>query len=486
MTVDKIRSKDYNESNKIELGVSFMKNWKSKYIALFLVAALGGAVMAFSACDGEGGEQSSQSNSVETSSSLTESSLDESASEEVEQSSAETSEETSEEKPEEKEGMVTEEEWEKAFAIKNYSLHIKQIRAGETDVNANYYFDQDENKYAVTYEETKGVELYVETLGSFEEYNRYEKNEKTGEWEKIFVSGEHYYSEMYFALNVFNQAFGKRFKEFTYDAEKGIYYIEKVCVEEITGGGTDFDKVEISFNGKQLKTVTFFWTTESDLYSMVNTLSNWGEISITLPEVKEPVKNVTEEEWEKALTATNYTALGEMWTTNSTSPVLNVKREENSYYMGTTSEEYIVQVGEPNVYFRWDRSEKAWKEDDSAPSQQHLIPEQMRAVLHGAYNLFDYNEEKGCYEASEVALTLMGQTMTFDVVTVSFENGNLSVLYCDAITSGLRFTYSQYGATRVEFFEKTDTEEGPSINDTDNTNNGNGATTDKSEEDFSK
>ena len=358
-----------------------MKNWKRKYMALFLVAVLGGAMMAFTACDGAGSKQSSVGESMETSSSLIKSSLDESASEETEQSAASSEEiEQSKENAESVEG----------------ELSSKEENGGEKEPDGG-----NEEKP----EASESVEKPEENVSS-------EKPEESISSEK---------------------------PEENVSSEK----------PEVTES-TDAPEEKPEEKPEEQPTV------------------------------------LTEEEWEKALTATNYTALGEMWTTNSTSPVLNVKREENSYYMGTTSEEYIVQVGEPNVYFRWDRSEKAWKEDDSAPSQQHLIPEQMRAVLHGAYNLFDYNEEKGYYQASEITLTVSGQAMLFDTVTVSFENGNLSVLYCDAITSGLRFTYSQYGATRVEFFEKTDTEEGPSINDTDNMNNGNGATTDKMEEGFSK
>lgn len=282
-----------------------MKNWKCKYMTLFLVAALGGAIMAFTACDGTGSEQSGLGDSMETSSSLTESSLDESASEEAEQSAASSEE-------------------------------IEQSK--------------------------ENVESVEGELSS--------KEEKGGE-------------------------------------------------KEPDGGNEEKPTV------------------------------------------------LTEEEWEQALTATNYTALGETWNANSTSSVLNVKREDSSYYMGTTSEEYIVEVGETNVYYRWSSSDKAWKEDDSAPSQQHLIPEQMRSVLHGAYDLFTYSEESGMYEASNVKLTLMGKESTFDFVTVAFEKGNLAVLYCEADASGMCFTYSQYGATRVEFIEKSEDEEGPSINDSD-------------------
>ena len=38
---------------------------------------------------------------------------------------------------------------------------------------------------------------------------------------------------MYFALHVYDQAFGKAFDDFTYDAEKEVYYVEGANVEEI-------------------------------------------------------------------------------------------------------------------------------------------------------------------------------------------------------------------------------------------------------------
>jgi hypothetical protein len=463
-----------------------MKIWKKKYLTLFLAVALGTSMTAFAACDGMGvgaqsgqGEQGEQGGSVSVDasasmdeSSAEDSSLEESSDNQQSESKDEDSSITSddkdnsndeqqkpEDKPDESAKTVTQTEWEDAFAIKNYSLNIKQMRAGEIENNADYHFDQDGNKYAVTYEKEKGVELYVETIEGFEEYNRYEKNEKTGKWEKIFVSGEHNYSEMYFALNVFNKAFGKRFNEFVYNEEKGIYSIEEISVEEITGGGMNFDKVEISFNNKRLEAVVFFWTNESGSYLMSNTFSNWGEISITLPEAKEEVHSITEAEWQETLTATNYTARCEMWNDSSASAPLNIKRETNKYYMLAGAEEYIVETGETNTYYRWNKETKSWEKDNSQSSSQHLIAEQMRAALSGKYNTFSYNEETGLYEAADVTLTVMGQETPLKKVTVSFENKNLSELYCESESGKMRFAYSQYGDTMVEFIEKETTED---------------------------
>ena len=457
-----------------------MKLWKKKYLALLLTLALGAGAMALAACDentqgsGQGNQgNQSESSSVDTGSSVSDSSLDENSSSgggAVKPDSSDDKESSDkgessvkpddkdssgngggQQKPDDSAKTVSKAEWEKAFTMTNYAFTITQTRFGEVNEEYNFSTDCDGNKYAVNYGDGKGIETYVETLGSYESYNRYEKNEKTAEWEKIFVSGEHNYSEMYFALHVYDQAFGKAFDDFTYDAEKEVYYVEGANVEEITGGEMSFDKVEIAFQGAKLKEVSFFWKNkdQSESYSMVTVFSKWGEISITLPEAKEEVKTATEAEWERTLGATNYTAIGEMWSATSQSPTLMVMRESGVYYMLAGSEEYLVDT-EKNIYYRLNENTKEWEEDNSQTSQQHMIPEQMRAGLSGKYTAFTYNEETELFEAANVTLNVMGQDMSFDKVTVSFVNKNLSVMYCEMGGNGMRFTYSQYGTTKME------------------------------------
>lgn len=458
-----------------------MKLWKKKYLALFLTVALGAGAMAFAACDGtaDGGQSGQNGNSsIETGSSLKDGSSDSSLDDDR-QSEQSGNSVTSDEKqsgdgdqsqtPVAGVKTVSEEEWENAFSITNYSFVITQKRTGEENGDFNYYVDRAGSKYAVAHEKENEIDLYVETLAETEEYYRYEKDEQTGEWEKILVPEETNYAEMYFALeNVFYDAFWDAYSDFTYDAEKGVYYATD-DFEEILGE-EPFDLVQISFVDAKLEEITMTIQGEIEM-SMTVTFSNHGKVKVELPSIDESVKTVSETEWENTLTATNYTSYGEMWNDASSSAPITVKREGNKYHMTAGSEEYIVETkGGTNVYYRWDGSVSEWKEDDSQPSQQHLTAEQMRTTLQGKYGSFKYNEATGCYEATNVALTAAGQTMTFDKVTVSFSDGNLSVLYCMVNGSHMRFTFSQYGDTMVVFIDK---ESGGSASGNDTQSSGN-------------
>lgn len=266
------------------------------------------------------------------------------------------------------------------------------------------------------------------------------------------------------------------------------------CDEGIVGGGTQGGQSSQSSQNGNPSLGTSSSVSDSSLDDGNSASSNLGGGSQQKPSDKDssgggsqvtpddkdssgggqekPQTTVSMTQWENALTPTNYTACGEMWSENSTSPTLNVKRAGNMFYMVAGAEEYIVETGATNVYYVWSDSDKEWKQDNTSPSQQHLIPEQMLVMLQGKYSAFTYDEEKELYEARNITLPMMGKEMNFEMATVAFENGNVSVMYCEVQKNGMRFTFSQYGVTRVEFTDKDSVGGGTGTSASSSTNSG--------------
>lgn len=175
--------------------------------------------------------------------------------------------------------------------------------------------------------------------------------------------------------------------------------------------------------------------------------------------IDEPEKNkytVTQTEWYKAMTMTNFSYEGKMWDDDGDSEYyISAKKANDRYYYQEYSkyngeiydqvEYYVLKEGGRFYVYEYDIDIKDWEKDE----WENFIDtaEYFIAMIIDKYDLHVYKEDEGCYVAKNIAIE---EDWFVDEIKLIFENGKLKQL--DYINGEhIRLDFSKYGTTEVDF-----------------------------------